>query len=82
MLLVDFDEVIPEEYQRYSDQIFSDHALALVLRVADNGGVEVVRTAPEEDEDLPQGPVFLAWEQSDAATLSMTTEGQGWRWDR
>ena len=82
VLLVDFDEVIPEEYQRYSDQIFSDHALALVLRVADNGGIGVVRTAPDEDENLPQGPMFLAWERSDAATLSLTTEGQGWRWDR
>ena len=82
VLLVDFDEVIPEEYQCYSDQIYSDHALALVLRVADKGGVGVVRTDPDEDEDLPQGPVFLAWERSGAATLSLTTEGQGWRWDR
>ena len=82
VLLVDFDEVIPDEYQPYSNQVFSDHALALVLRVADKGGVGIVRTPPEEDEKLPQGPVFLAWQQTDAATLSLTAEGQGWRWDR
>ncbi len=35
VLLVDFDEVIPDEYQAYSNQLISDHALALVLRVAD-----------------------------------------------
>jgi Beta-ketoacyl synthase, N-terminal domain len=82
VLLVDFDEVIPDEYQTYSDQLISDHALGLVLRVADNGGVQVVRAPPGRDERLPQGPLFLAWQQSDAATLSLTTEGQGWRWDR
>ena len=41
VLLVDFDEVIPDEYQTYSNQMISDHALALVLRVADEGGVVI-----------------------------------------
>jgi hypothetical protein len=82
VLLVEFDEVIPDEYQAYSDQSISDHALALLLRVADEGGVGVTRTPPGEDEKLPQGPLFLAWQQSDAATLSLTSDGQGWRWDR
>ncbi len=82
VLLVDFDEMIPDEYQPYSNQVISDHALALVLRVAETGGVGVICTPPGEDQQLPQGPLFLAWQQSDAATLSLTTEGQGWRWDR
>ncbi len=82
VLLVDFDEMIPDEYQPYSNQVISDHALALVLRVAETGGVGVICTPPGEDQRLPQGPLFLAWQQSDAATLSLTTEGQGWRWDR
>ena len=82
VLLVDFDEVIPDEYQAYSNQLISDHALALVLRVADKDGVGATRTPPGENERLPQGPLFLAWHQSDAATLSLTTDGQGWRWDR
>ncbi len=82
VLLVDFDEVIPDEYQPYSSQVNSDHALALVLTVADKGGINVARTPPGEEESLPQGPVFLAWEQSDTAALSLTTQEQGWRWDR
>ena len=81
-MLVDFDEVIPDEYQPYSDQVISDHALALVLTVADTGGINIARTPPGEEERLPQGPLFLAWEQSDTAALSLTTEEQGWRWDR
>ena len=82
VMLVDFDEVIPDEYQPYSDQVISDHALALVLTVADTGGINIARTPPGEEERLPQGPLFLAWEQSDTAALSLTTEEQGWRWDR
>lgn len=82
VLLVDFDEVIPDEYHRYSDQTISDHSLALVLRVADEDGIAMSRTASGDAEPLPQGPVFLAWAQSDAATLSMTTKGQGWQWER
>lgn len=82
VLLVDFDEVIPDEYQTYSNQVISDHALALVLSVAGQGGVGAARTPPGEDEKFAQGPMFLAWQQSDAATLSLTTEGLGWRWDR
>ena len=82
VLLVDFDEVIPDEYQSYSDQLISDHALAIVLSVSNEGGMGMTSVSPREDEALPQGPVFLSWERSGAATLSLTTEGRGWQWDR
>jgi hypothetical protein len=82
VLLVDFDEVIPEEYQSYSDQVMTDHALALVLHVPNEGGMDMTSVPPGNDEPLPQGPLFLAWERSDSATLSLTTGGQGWQWDR
>lgn len=82
VLLVDFDEVIPDEYQSYSEQLISDHALAIVLSVPNEGGVGMTGVSPGKDEPLPQGPVFLAWEQSGSARLSLTTDGQGWQWDR
>lgn len=82
VLLVDFDEAIPQEYQAYSDQAVCDHSLALLIRVADERGIAISRTGPGEHGVLPQGPLFLAWQQSDATTLSSTAEGQGWRWDR
>lgn len=82
VLLVDFDEVIPAEYRNYSAQVDCDHVLALVLRAAGENGVTLGRTAPGDEDRLPQGPQFLAWLQTDAASLALTTDGQGWRWER
>ena len=82
VLLVDFDEVIPAEYQRYSARIYCDHALALMLSVAPDGGIGMASAPCDEDDVLPQGPRFAAWIQSESASLSITSEGQAWRWDR
>jgi len=82
VLLVDFDEVIPAEYQRYSEQQDCDHALALVLRRAKCGGIGMVSSKSAQDGALPQGPQFLAWLQSGEATLSLAADAQGWQWER
>lgn len=82
VLLVDFDEVIPDEYQSYSEGAHCDHALALVLVAADQGGVNLSRAAAETDARLPLGPQFLAWLQSEDDILKLTAEEQGWQWRR
>jgi len=82
VLLVDFDEVIPEEYRQYTNQTDCDHALALVLRRASSGGIEMSCSAPATDQHLPQGPQFLAWLRSNDATFSLTCNGRGWQWER
>lgn len=82
VLLVDFDEVIPDEYQSYSEETHCDHALALLLVVANQGGVSFSRAAAETNETLPLGPQFLAWLQSEEDTLKLTAEKQGWQWRR
>ena len=80
-IIGDFDEVIPAEYQQYSDEIDCDHGLALVL-AADESGITIRRTGNGEPGRLPQGPQFLAWLQSDDAALELTAEQQTWRWQR
>lgn len=82
VLLVDFDEIIPEEFRGYSSDVSCDHALAMLLRTATGDGVHLGRNAATDDSHLPQGPQFLAWLQSNAASLSLAAEGQGWRWER
>jgi len=82
VLLVDFDEVIPEEYRSYSQQIDCDHALAMLLTAAPDGGIEMTRSADAVDQDLPQGPQFLAWIQSEQRELTLGSDGQGWQWAR
>ena len=82
VLLVDFDEVIPAEYQRYSEHQDCDHAMALVLRRVERGGISMASSASANDGNLPQGPQFLAWLETGEQALSLAADGQGWRWER
>ncbi len=82
VMLVDCDEVIPKEYQRFSEQVLCDHALAMILSVADRAGIEMNRASPGVENYLPQGPQFLAWLLSDDAVFSISTDHQGWQWQR
>lgn len=82
VLLVDVDEVIPEKYRPYSTQVDCDHALAMLLRVAERDGISMTGRQPGDEQALPQGPQFLSWLQSDEASLSLTSDGQGWQWER
>ncbi len=82
VLLVDFDELIPEEYRSYSQQVDCDHALAMLLTAAPEGGIKMTSSADADDQDLPQGPQFLAWVQSDRESLTLGSDGQGWQWVR
>ena len=82
VLLVDFDEIIPDEYRQYSDQVGCDRALALLLRADGEDGIAMTRQVADAEHMLPQGPQFLAWLQSDATTLSLASDGQGWQWER
>ncbi len=82
VMLVDCDEVLPKEYQQFSEQVHCDHALAMILSVDGEAGIEMNRTSPGEESYLPQGPQFLAWLLSDDAVFSISTDHQGWQWQR
>ena len=82
VLLVDFDEIIPQEYHPYSEQVDCDHALALLLKASPDGGIGLASDEAAAVSNLPQGPQFLAWLQAGADSLSLGADGQGWRWAR
>jgi len=82
VLLVDFDEALPEAFQGHSADAVCDHSMAMLLRATQHGGIHLSRSAAAENQHLPQGPQFLAWLQSSASDLSLTSDGQGWRWER
>jgi len=82
ILLVDFDEALPEVYRQYSADKVCDHSMALLLRATEHGGITLSRSDDAENQHLPQGPQFLAWLQSNAGDLSLASDGQGWRWAR
>ena len=81
VLLVDFDEVLPTEYQPYNVITNCEHSLAMSLRLADQGGISLISTTACDANTLPQGPQFLGWLQGSNASLLVTSDGQGWRWE-
>jgi hypothetical protein len=82
VLLVDFDEVLPQEYQPYNVNVNCEHSLAMTLRLVDQAGIRLMSTAASATNNLPQGPQFLGWLQGNSVSLSLTSDGQGWRWER
>jgi len=82
VLLVDFDEVIPVDYHPYAEQVQCDHALALLLRATPEGGISLSRSDGGAEEQLPQGPQFLAWLQGQEKSLLLAADGIGWQWER
>ncbi len=81
-LLVSYDEVLPVEYQPYSQQVQRSFALALSLRVAPAGGITLRQTHAGTDDPLPVTPRFMAWALSRDSALRLTAGGQGWEWQR
>lgn len=82
VLLADFDELLPQEYRPYNVNLNCEHSLAMTLRRGQQGGIRLASTAASDTNRLPQGPQFLDWLQSSNASLSLTSDGQGWRWER
>lgn len=82
VLLVDFDEVLPKEYQPYNIITNCEHSLAMSLRLAPKGGISLTNMTAGDTSPLPQGPQFLDWLHGGGASLSLTSDGLGWRWER
>ena len=82
VLLVSYDEPVPEEYRPYLQQRQCLYALGLLLRAADQSGMSLERAPAEDDEALPMAPLFMAWAGSAESSMRITADGQGWMWTR
>jgi beta-ketoacyl synthase-like protein len=82
VLLVSYDEVLPVMYQPYVPHAQRSFALALLLRVAAEGGVTLQPAREGVEELLPIAPLFMAWALSTDPALGLTAGGQGWEWKR
>jgi len=81
-LLVSYDEVLPAEYQSHTRHVQRTFALALLLRVASQGGLTLEQSRAATEELLPITPLFMAWVLSADPVLRVTAGGQGWEWRR
>jgi hypothetical protein len=81
VLLVAFDEAVPEPYRPYVEQVQCDYAVALLLS-ADQRGLAIEQVASGDPWPWPLAPSFLAWWQSAEPAMTFSAERQGWRWRR
>ncbi len=82
VLLVCYDDLLPEEFLPYSRLQQCRYAVGLMLGAGNSGGVELQRAAAATDDRLPLAPLFLAWWLSEEPSIRITAEGQGWSWIR
>lgn len=81
VLLVMFDELLPEPYREFEEQPSPDYAVALLLSDVERG-IQVQPAHHACPGPHPTAPGFLAWLASDAPTMNCTAEGQAWQWVR
>jgi hypothetical protein len=82
VLLVSYDEPVPEEYRSFATHEQRAHALALVLGLAASGGLTLASSAAGDEERRPLAPLFLEWALSPRTDFAVTAGGQGWVWRR
>lgn len=82
VLLVDSDDVLPEEYRTFGDRQGCPYAVALLLSAGDDSGVGMRSEAGGEGSALPIGPQFLAWWLSGDQSLELSAEDRLFVWER
>jgi len=82
-LLVCCEDPLPAVYQPFSAQTQCTYSVALMLRLAERGGLALAfGSSDEEDDVLPFAPSFVAWWLSSARVLTLTADRQRWVWSR
>lgn len=81
VLLIDFDQRLPDVYQPFEEHQYRDYALGLVL----SAGAELQLCRAEHagsESTLPQGLAFLSHYLSDARSWQTSSRLQTWQWER
>ncbi|WP_428773808.1 beta-ketoacyl synthase chain length factor [Vibrio sp.] len=81
VLLVDFDEPLPEVYQVFEQQQYQSYALGLVLSHGDDCQITQTSTG-NPNELLPSGLQFLHHYLGDAKRWQLNQDRLGWEWQR
>lgn len=82
VLVIDFDEPLPESYQEFESQDYRSFALGLVLSAGDDFSVEAQSPAEDTDCSLPQGLAFIRQFLSQSNSWKIHSPRQSWRWAR
>lgn len=81
VLVVDFDQPLPELYQVYETQQYADYALGLVLSQGSKLSLTRQPSASESEESpLPQGLQFLRHYLQSESNWQISGKRQTWLW--
>jgi len=79
VLLVDFDQPLPDDYHQYEDKIFNDYALGLILSAGNTWQVAQCKKNDNIDA-LPQALSFLKHYLSNETHWKIEGERNSWEW--
>ena len=82
VLLVDFDEPLPEVYSQYEDKDFQGYALGLVISSGDEFEVTACEMTENTQSSLPQALQFLRHylRNKEISEWEINSNNQAWRW--
>lgn len=82
VLVIDFDEPLPEAYQQFEPQHYQGYGLGLVLSHGDQYSLEQQAGSESYAETLPQGLAFIRHFLSNQPQWSIESPQQSWSWQR
>lgn len=82
VMVIDFDEPLPDVYGQYEDQQFQGYALGLILSAGNTLAISNQHTASTTASPLPQGLDFVRHYLSNASTWQISSHKQTWVWQR
>lgn len=82
VLLVDFDEPMPDSYLEYENQQYQGFGLGLILSHGDSFTVQNGISAKCSNHPLPQGLAFLQHYLSDENQWTIHAPQQIWEWQK
>ncbi|MEF1255074.1 beta-ketoacyl synthase chain length factor [Vibrio sp. M260112] len=82
VLVVDFDEPVPEAYQQYEHQQYQGYGLGLVLSVGKQYQISKQSNDSGQPHSLPQGLEFIRQFVSERNEWAICANNQIWNWQR
>jgi hypothetical protein len=80
VLVIDFDQPLPELYQEYETQNYADYALGLILTAGDDYSIYRAVETSQSVSELPQGLQTLQHILLDTQRWTIAGKHQAWSW--
>ncbi|GAD88469.1 hypothetical protein VHA01S_005_00720 [Vibrio halioticoli NBRC 102217] len=80
VLVVDFDEPLPDAYSKYENQVYNGYGLGLVVSYGDRFTITKQMSNDSEEQPMPQALTFLQHFLGSNNNWTITSSKQIWKW--